>query len=51
MTRSEALIVRTMEAEIEDGMDSGTALIRTANRLGIPRKQVAQVWVKAKAQV
>lgn len=50
MTPSEALIVKTMNENLEEGYDATTALIRSANTLGLDRKRVLEVWVQSLAE-
>lgn len=50
MTPSETLVVKTMESNLQDGYDAGTALIRSANTLGLSRERVLNIWVQSLAE-
>jgi hypothetical protein len=47
MSPSERLITKAVQEEIDEDFDGATAIIRTSNRLGIPRERVSQVWITA----
>ena len=46
MTPAERLIAKKLLQYVEDDFDTGTALSRTANELGVGRDRVLKVWVQ-----